>query len=159
MDSEEQFSVLPSIYSERTPETSLDYEVVEMKDNVLERLMKVEERVRSLEEEADALLLEKGIGIPEEDFTTSLSSSDYMFRLPETLRKTMSTMEKLGKATSSMVTNHTRRSRDIEYSNLNELERMGYLCRVMEGERIYFKLLAQPLDERSNTPRTEESQF
>ena len=74
----------------------------------------------------------------------------YLLRLPDSLRRTMLVMERLGEATTVDVARETGRSRSVESIHLNQLERMGYLEKYRKGRKIYFKI-SRPLIKGAET--------
>jgi len=115
---------------------------------IIERLIRIEDRVRILEEKADESLLERGIELPEEDFTRYALGRDHLSKLSDTLRKTMSTVERLVEATTFTVTEQTGRKRSLENANLNQLERTGFLCKIRNGRHVYFRSFVGQREEK-----------
>ncbi len=64
----------------------------------------------------------------------------YLFKLPDSLRKTMFAMNWFREATAYQVARATGRSRSVESFHLNQLERMGYLGKLRKGKKVYFKV-------------------
>ena len=63
-----------------------------------------------------------------------------LLELPDSLRKTVMTLQKLGEATSQEVAEKTERTRTVETIYLNQLVRLGYLSRSRQGRKVYFKM-------------------
>jgi len=108
------------------------------------------ERLQRIEKKIDSLLkmLEERLSIGKEvdvqpmrvDTESKASVRVYLLRLPDSLRRTMLVMERLGEATTVEVARETGRSRSVESIHLNQLERMGYLEKYRKGRKIYFKV-------------------
>ena len=60
--------------------------------------------------------------------------------LPNHLRKTMLAVIALKEATATEVSKHTGKVRASESSNLNQLERMGYLQRRYDSRKVCFSV-------------------
>jgi hypothetical protein len=63
-----------------------------------------------------------------------------LLSLPEHLRKTALAIHEKGRATATMISEVTGRPPEIERSNLNELEEMGYLDTEKKGAQIFFSI-------------------
>ena len=111
------------------------------------RLQRIEKKIdfllRMLE---DLLSIRRGVDLKPIPVDTSSKASVrvYLLRLPDSLRRTMLVMERLGEATTVDVARETGRSRSVESIHLNQLERMGYLEKYRKGRKIYFKVPSRP---------------
>ena len=114
-----------------------------MSEDFSERLQRIEKKIDSL-----LKMLEERLSIGKEvdvqpmrvDTESKASVRVYLLRLPDSLRRTMLVMERLGEATTVEVARETGRSRSVESIHLNQLERMGYLEKYRKGRKIYFKV-------------------
>ena len=118
-----------------------------MSEDFSERLQRIEKKIDSL-----LKMLEERLSIGKEvdvqpmrvDTESKASVRVYLLRLPDSLRRTMLVMERLGEATTVEVARETGRSRSVESIHLNQLERMGYLEKYRKGRKIYFKVPIPP---------------
>ncbi len=101
----------------------------------------VSERIKRIEERLEAL--ERIVQILQSSISTSQTSVNMkdLLALPVSLQKTMLTIQELGEATSSEVSDRTGRDRSVETIYLNQLERLGFLSKERRGHRYYFKVL------------------
>jgi len=117
------------------------------------RLQRIEKKIdfllRMLE---DLLSIRRGVDLKPTPVDTNSKASVkvYLLRLPDSLRRTMLVMERLGEATTVDVARETGRSRSVESIHLNQLERMGYLEKYRKGRKIYFKV-SRPLIKGAET--------
>ncbi len=112
-----------------------------MMSELTDKLRKIEERVGYLEDNADRIMLNKKVKLPEENLTRDLYWMRWfiLFKLDRNIRKTMVNVEKLGEATTYAVSKKTGRSRGRESFYLNRLEKMGYLEKSRRGKDVYFR--------------------
>lgn len=61
-----------------------------------------------------------------------------LLSLPSSLRKTIITLYKLGKATAEDIAKETKRLRSVESGYANRLVRLGYVKKRRERRKIYF---------------------
>ena len=61
-----------------------------------------------------------------------------LFSLPIALRKTVIALYKLVEATAEDLAQETERLRAVESSAANQLVRMGFLTKRLEGRKVYF---------------------
>jgi len=107
-----------------------------MQSNVEERLKRIEEKLEALEK----VLIRSNAKSPGKTATISISTKD-LLALPDSLRKTMMTIQSLKEATTKEVAENTGRTRSVETIYLNQLVRIGYLTKQRRGRKIYFKVL------------------
>ena len=130
---------------------------------ITERLRAIEVKIDSLREALEQYLKleETDHPVPPESLSPSKTGIEarnegniqlrvYLLRLPDSLRRTMLVMERLGEATTVDVARETGRSRSVESIHLNQLERMGYLEKYRKGRKIYFKV-SRPLIKGAET--------
>jgi len=120
----------------------------------LERLKKLEETIQQIQKKLEQTETrqtqkresenqgEKGREIkePKKLSPQTILEIDLM-NLPDSLRKTIITLAKLGEATPEEVANETNRTRGLENIYLNQLERLGYIEKIKRGKRVYFRSL------------------
>lgn len=106
-----------------------------MKEEVSERIRKIEERLDALEKMIKAV----GISLAENP-PQSINLRD-LLALPSSLQKSMLAVQEFREATASKVAEKTGRDRTVETIYLNQLMRLGYLSKERRGRRIYFKAL------------------
>lgn len=128
--------------------------MIRLSDELLRRLRRIENKVDSVE----GMLLDLMESRRFPDFvpakrqgrTQDMDEIDretvnaYLLKLPDSLRLTMSAMDKLKEASALEVSMITDRSRSVESFHLNQLERMGYLARSRKGKKVYFRI-AKPV--------------
>ena len=117
-----------------------------MSEDLSESLQRIEKKIDSLMKMLEERLSPgKNVNIlpMKVDASSNVPVSVYLLRLPDSLRRTMVVMGRLGEATTSEVARETGRSRSVESIHLNQLERMGYLEKYRKGRKIYFKIPTQ----------------
>jgi hypothetical protein len=62
-----------------------------------------------------------------------------LMELPDHLRKSAAAVIKLRRATAENVAKETGRAKALESAYLNQLARMGYLERIREGHKVFFR--------------------
>ncbi len=62
-----------------------------------------------------------------------------LLNLPDSMQKTMLSLQELKEATAAEVAEKTGRNRSVETIYLNGLVRMGQVARERRGHRVYFK--------------------
>jgi len=103
-------------------------------EKLLERLDKMEKKVQRLEEIINNL--EKKIEEPE----GRKAKAEFM-ELPESIRKTMTAISRIRKASAKQVAEETGRTRGMESIYLNQLERLGYVEKTKKGRDVSFRSL------------------
>ena len=69
----------------------------------------------------------------------SLSAQE-LLSIPDSLRKTLLTVQEIKEGTASDVAVKSARTRGIETIYLNHLTRLGYLARMKRGRKIFYKI-------------------
>jgi len=63
-----------------------------------------------------------------------------LLNLPDTLRRSLLSLQSIGEATSEEVAKKTKRTRSIETVYLNQLNRLKYVTRNRKGRKVYYKV-------------------
>jgi DNA-directed RNA polymerase alpha subunit len=110
-----------------------------LKRNRIELLEEINEHLKCLHEKIDILLethketkKEISHSTPEALDTASLLS------IPDHLRKTLVTLNKLKEATAKDVALQTKRARALESGYLNQLVTMGFIKKERKSRKTYF---------------------
>ena len=118
----------------------------ELLAQTLDRLKKLEEVVQQLQQKLEqgennqTSQKEKARSESEKLNPDTIFEIDLM-NLPDSLRRTMMVMTKLGYATPEEVAEETKRTRGLENIYLNQLERLNYIEKFKKGKRVYFRSL------------------
>jgi DNA-binding transcriptional ArsR family regulator len=103
-------------------------------DNLSEHLQNIEKMLLTLNWKLNRLLAIHAN--PELRVDTDL------LEFPKHLQETLLAMKKLGEASASDVATVTGKARAVESAHLNQLQRLGKLCKVRKGRKAFFSLRA-----------------
>ena len=130
--------------------------MINLNDELSERLRRIESKIDSMQgmlqqfiesEKPYGLLLSKPlVRLHRNINAVEKVINIHLLKLPDSLRRTMFVMGRLGEATTERVARETGRSRSVESIHLNQLERMGYLEKYRKGRKIYFRIPSPPKD-------------
>ena len=123
----------------------------------MKRLQRIEEKLDSIRKMLQEHFLSEmeNVTVPSQrlDIPLSIPISVYLLKLPDSLRKTMLSMERLKEATTTQVSEVTERSRSLESIYLNQLERLGYLEKFRKGKKIFFRIPKKTPEEKENSTK------
>ena len=103
------------------------------KRTIEERLALLEKRLTDLEQSLRLLRRE------EPPNRVSPSALTDLLNLPDSMQKTMISLQELKEGTAAEVAEKTGRNRSVETIYLNGLVRMGLVSRERRGHRVYFR--------------------
>jgi predicted transcriptional regulator len=107
-----------------------------MEEDIGKKIRRIETRLDVIEKMLDKSgILNKNVS--DHDLSTSIQD---LLELPDTLRKTLLSLQTLGTATSEEVAGKTGRTRSIETVYLNQLSRLQYVTRNRKGRKIYYSV-------------------
>jgi len=95
-----------------------------------EKILKVQMEILSL--------LKESIELRHPLETDFMPDAMALLSLPNSLRKTMFALNKLGEATAEDLSTETKRLRAVESACANQLTRMGYVKKKRVGRKVYF---------------------
>jgi len=111
----------------------------QMSQEIRDRLERIEKRLEAIEKMLSTHMPHETPALPA-PIEMPFSAED-LLKIPDTLRKSVMAVSKLGEATADKIAEVTGRTRSIESIYLNQLVRMGYIQRIKRGRKIYFKIM------------------
>jgi predicted transcriptional regulator len=105
----------------------------------MELLEEINENVERLNEKIDVILetqRETKNYFPHN--TSEALDTVSLLSIPDHLRKTLVTLNKLKEATAEDIAIHTKRARAVESHYMNQLVTMGYMKKERKGRKTYF---------------------
>lgn len=111
-------------------------------DQTLERLRKLEETIQQIQKRIEQIETKQPPPRDRADQPNPQAIHEIdLMNLPDSLRRTMMAIAKLGEATPEEVAEETSRTRGLENLYLNQLERLGHIEKVRRGKRVYYRSL------------------
>lgn len=107
-----------------------------MEEDIGKKIKKIEARLDDIEK----ILNKSGTSNKIVSNNNLSPSIQDLLELPDTLRRTLLSLQNLGTATSEEVASKTGRTRSIETVYLNQLSRLQYVTRNRRGRKVYYSV-------------------